>query len=255
MNRTLQITVIALLIVFAASIAAFAEDLDALANDILADGVLPADNEGEETPTVKESFTNGLLLASKGKIEEASVELSAAMRLEPKNPIIKDLLNVLTDVEDQVISREVAVYLFKGMHFGKKRLFIKEAAYYDKALKLAPLYAPLFLYRGRSIQMSGNPTEAIEDYTRAIDIDPKFAYAYYTRGLAYKKAELFDLALDDYNRAIELEEGFAMAYNNRGVLQLVTFEDREKGCADWLMACELGICKNYEMAQDSGDCE
>ena len=133
-------------------------------------------------------------------------------------------------MEEQIISREVAVYLFKGMHFGKKRLFIKEAAYYDKALKLAPLYAPLFLYRGRSLHMSGNPTEAIEDYTRAIDIDPKLAYAYYIRGLAYKKAELFDLALDDYNRAIELEEGFAMAYNNRGLLYLVTFGDKITGC-------------------------
>jgi tetratricopeptide (TPR) repeat protein len=254
MKKITKRAVIALLILLAGSITAFAEDLEITADDILAEGVLAEEGMAEETPTVKESFASGLLLASKGKIEEADVELSTALLLDPQNPIIKDLLKVLTDVEDQVISKEVAVYLFKGMHFGKKRLFIKEGAYYDKALKLAPLYAPLFLYRGRSLQMAGNPTEAIEDYTRAIDIDPKCAFAYYTRGLAFKKAELFDLALEDYNRAIELEEGFAMAYNNRAFLYFVIFEDKATGCADWQKTCELGICKNYNMAVESGDC-
>ena len=259
MKISLKITIIALLVIFTGSLPAFAEDLDSLAQELLTEGLL-ADGEAaeevsdEEMPTTKESFASGLLLASKGKIEGASAELSLALLLDPQNPIIKDLLKVLTDVEDQIISKDVAVYLFKGMYFGKKRLFIKEGSYYDKALKLAPLYAPLFLYRGRSLQMAGNPSEAIEDYTRAIDIDPRFAFAYYTRGLAFKKAELFDLALDDYNMAIELAEGFAMAYNNRGFLYLVTFEDKVAGCTDWQKACELGMCANYEMAQESGDC-
>ncbi len=242
MTRTLKLIVLTALILFTAFITVFATDSDAKEG--------AAQKQG-----AKESFTRAVELASKGKIDEASMEISAAGLLEPQNPVIKDVQKVLTDVEEQVINKEVAVYLFKGMNFGKKRLFIKEGSYYDKALKLAPLYAPLFLYRGRSLQMAGNPTEAIEDYTRAIDIDPKFAYAYYIRGLAYKKAELFDLALKDYNRAIKLEKGFAMAYNNRGFLHLVTFEDKAKGCKDWQKACELGLCTNYEMAKENNDCE
>ena len=242
MTRTLKLIVVTALMLFAPSVTVFAED------SVSKEGVTPQQG-------AKESFTRGVELASKGKIDEASIEISAAGLLEPQNPVIKDVQKILDDVEEQVISKDVAVYLFKGMNFGKKRLFIKEGSYYDKALKLSPLYAPLFLYRGRSLQMAGNPDEAIEDYSRAIEIDPKFAYAYYIRGLAYKKAELFDLALQDYNRAIKLEEGFAMAYNNRGFLHLVTFEDNAKGCKDWKKACELGLCTNFEMAKENGDCE
>ena len=204
--------------------------------------------------SAKERFLLAVELASKGKLDEANDEISPTLLMEPQNPVIRDIKKILTDVEEQLITKDIAVYLFKGMIFGKKRLYIKEGAYYDKALKLAPLYAPLFLYRGRSLQMAGNPAEAIEDYTRAIELDPLFAYAFYTRGLAHKKAELFELALDDYTRAIELEEGFAMAYNNRGFLYIVHFEDKESGCNDWQSACELGLCTNLEMAKENGDC-
>lgn len=238
MTKTLKLILVTAFVLFTA----FAAD------SIATEGVTPRGG-------AKESFTRGLELGSKGKLDEASVEISAAGLLDPQNPVIKDIQKILTDVEEQVIGKDVAVYLFKGMNFGKKRKFIKEGSYYDKALKLSPLYAPLFLYRGRSLQMSGNLNEAIEDYTRAIEIDPKFAYAYYIRGLAYKKTELFELALGDYNKAIRLEKGFAMAYNNRGFLHLIIFEDKAKGCKDWKRACELGICKNYEMAKENEDCE
>ena len=218
-----------------------------------------AEGEGEGGPiedlTAKERFVLGIEFASKGKLDEASKEIEFALLLEPLNSVVMDVQRVLTDVYEQTITKEIAVYLFKGMNFGRKRLFVKEAAYYDKALKHAPLYAPLFLYRGRSLQMSGNPSEAIEDYTRAIDLEPGFAYAYYTRGLAYKKAELYELALEDYTRAIKLEDSFAMAYNNRGFLYLVNLGDISSGCADWQRACELGLCKNLEMARTNNDCE
>ncbi len=242
MTRSLILIAVTALVLFSAFTTVFAAD------SLAKDGVTPEQG-------AKESFTMGLELASKGKLDEASVEISAAELLDPQNPIIKNVQKVLNDVKAQVIDKQVAVYLFKGMGFGKERLYISEGSYYDKALKLAPLYAPLFLYRGRSLQMSGNMDEAIEDYSMAIKIDPEFAYAYYIRGLAYKKTELFDLALKDYNEAIKLQEGFAMAYNNRGFLHLVTFEDREKGCKDWKKACELGLCANYEVATENEDCE
>jgi tetratricopeptide (TPR) repeat protein len=103
--------------------------------------------------------------------------------------------------------------------------------------------------------MAGNPTEAIEDYTRAIDLEPLFAYAYYTRGLAYKKSELYELALEDYNSTIKIQSGFAMAYNNRGYLYHVHLGDKEMGCMDWQKACELGLCKNLELARANSNCE
>lgn len=232
-------------------------DLLSLDDDSAEEVAIEGEGEGEpiEDLSAKERFVMGIEFASKGKLDEASKEIELALLLEPQNPVLTDVQRVLTDVYEQSITKEIAVYLFKGMNFGRKRLYVKEAAYYDKALKHAPLYAPLFLYRGRSLQMSGNPNEAIEDYTRAIDLEPSFAYAYYTRGLAYKKAELFELALEDYTRAIKLEEGFAMAYNNRGFLYLVNLGDIESGCADWQRACELGLCKNIEMARTNADCE
>jgi hypothetical protein len=34
----------------------------------------------------------------------------------------------------------------------------------------------------------------------------------------------------------------------------VKLGDKERGCSDWIRACELGDCSNYNIAKRNGDC-
>ena len=78
--------------------------------------------------------------------------------------------------------------------------------------------------------------------------------AYNNRGVAYLGKDQYDQAISDYSKAIEINPKYANAYNNRGYIYLVKLGNKVKACADWKKACELGKCKNYNLAIENGDC-
>ena len=95
----------------------------------------------------------------------------------------------------------------------------------------------------------GNYDRAIALFSKALEINPRYAAAYNNRGVAYAKGKgQYDKAISDYNKAIEINPGLAEAYDNRGITY------KEKACSDWERACQLGLCKAYEVAKRKGDC-
>ena len=96
--------------------------------------------------------------------------------------------------------------------------------------------------------------QAIKDYSKAIEINPRHAEVYYNRGFVYAKKGQHNQAIEDFTKAIEINSRYAEAYYNRGFTYLVKLGDKNRGCADWKLACELGACQNYNLAKRNGDC-
>lgn len=56
------------------------------------------------------------------------------------------------------------------------------------------------------------------------------------------KVQIADMmsAMEDYERAVELKDDYPNSFFNRGALYYI-FGDREKACADWKRAADLGL--------------
>ena len=177
----------------------------------------------------KQHLTKGVDYAAQGKFREAKEELEKALEVDPFLESAKESLQVIEDVNDKKIESKAAIHLFKGAAHVIKSQLGEAITQYD---------------------------QAISDFTKAIEINPKYAEAYSSRGLAHEEGKgQYDQAISDYTKAIEISPRYVDAYNNRGFIYMVRLEDKKKACADWKRACELGSCRNYEIARRSGDCE
>ncbi|MGD9179286.1 MAG: tetratricopeptide repeat protein, partial [Desulfobacterales bacterium] len=95
---------------------------------------------------------------------------------------------------------------------------------------------------------------AISDISKAIERNPRLFKAYYSRGLIYDAKGNYQRAVIDYNRAIEINPKFANAYAKRGVFYGRIGLTR-KFCLDLKKACDLGSCKYYDIAKNTGACQ
>ena len=142
-----------------------------------------------------------------------------------------------------------------GAAYTKKGQYDRAIEDYNKAILINPNYANAYYNRGLAYYNKGQYDRAIEDYNKAIAINPNYANAYNNRGLAYDKKGQHDRAIENYNKVIAINPNHADAYYNRGVTYLVKLGNKEKGCSDLRKACELGQCRNYELAKKKGDCK
>jgi tetratricopeptide (TPR) repeat protein len=98
-----------------------------------------------------------------------------------------------------------------------------------------------------------DPNKAVEYLSNAIKLQPNDAEAYNNRGVAYIYLGQYQQAFEDFNKAIGLKQDYASAYNNRGSAYLLQ-GNNELGCPDAKKACDLGICKTFELAKGEGKC-
>jgi len=138
--------------------------------------------------------------------------------------------------------------------FGKQE-YMSAIFDFDKALRINSKYADAHYNRGVAYARLGQPQKAVSDFSRVIELSPNDARGYSNRANAFMQLERLENALADYNKAIELDPNLAEAYENRGVLYMTKLGQVEKACADWRRACELGSCKNYDLAVANGDCQ
>lgn len=80
---------------------------------------------------------------------------------------------------------------------------------------------------------------ARNDYDRAIEIAPAFAPAFANRGALKDDAGEYELALHDYDKAISIDPNNSIAYFNRGNTKY-RMGNQSGACLDWSKALELG---------------
>jgi tetratricopeptide (TPR) repeat protein len=196
--------------------------------------------------------------------------------------------NEKTSKEDSDILNETALLVGKGIAFARNGMYDSAKAVYSEAIAMDSQFADAYSNRAAVYAALGEIDSAINDFSTAITLDSQRAdnyanrgglyfrlgdyqktladcdrsiqydfanpSAYINRGAAYAELGQFQQALEDYNSAIEIDSLNPAVYVNRGLFYMVKMGDKDKACEDWKKACDLGRCKNYELAKKNGDC-
>ena len=130
----------------------------------------------------------------KGKFDDAIVNYSKAINLDPKYGI---------------------AYANRGYAYVQKQK--TELAILDctKAIRLEPGSPDFYFYRGQAYNQKNMIDSAFGDYTKAISLGPDTADYYVIRGDLYQQKGLYDLAIQDYTRLISLDSKNADNYRKR----------------------------------------
>jgi len=208
---------------------------------------------GQNTP--EQSHIKGVEYAAEGKFEEAKEQFETALKVDPFYDPARTALKIIEDGNKQKIKSKTVIHIFRGVAHHEKGQWDEAIADYNKAIEINPKYPEAYSNRGVAYDNKGQYDKAISDYTKAIEINPRLVEAYSNRGLAYDNKGQHDEAISDYTKAIEINPRYAEAYNNRGFTYIVNLGDKKRACSDWKRACELGECRNYEIAKRKGLCE
>jgi tetratricopeptide (TPR) repeat protein len=140
---------------------------------------------GKQTQSnLAKAFNNrGLAYQAKGDNEQAIVDFTEAIRLEPKFAHAFYNRSTVYQAEDD---------------------FDRAIAGYTEAIQLDSNYVRALNNRGLAYQAKGDNDRAIVDYSEAIRIDPKFVHAYRNRGTAYRAKGDIGRAIADFDKADEL---------------------------------------------------
>lgn len=145
-------------------------------------------------------------------------------------------VELLNDVSNGKVSREVAIHIFRAWIHDSKAEFKEMVAEGDKAIQLDPNYSHGYNVRGAAYGLLGEFDKAIKDFDRSLVLTPNDPVSYNARGLAKKAKGGIKGALADFNRAIKL--GYTEAYIGRTAIYMMTGEFK-KGLVEANRAVEL----------------
>ncbi len=129
-------------------------------------------------------------LVSAGRYDEAIVEYTRSINLQPRNP---------------------DAYLGRAYAYQQLRQYDNALADYTRATEVDPKDPHTFLARGLFYDFLGKPQQAIEDYNRALTLNQSFADAYYYRGVSWEKLGNSQSAVEDLRRAALMGDPDAQA--------------------------------------------
>jgi protein O-mannosyl-transferase len=193
----------------------------------------------------------GLLLANKGRTDEALAHYRKALEINPNYAEAHNNLGLL--LADRGRTDEALAHYQKaleinpnygGAHFNLGVLLAKmgrtdEAlAYYQKALELNPNHAKTHNNLGLLLANMGRPDDALAHYQKALEINPNSAEAYYNLGLLLSNIGRPNEAMAHFQKALEINPNLAEAHNIVGIL-LAKMGQFDEAKAHLLKALEL----------------
>jgi spermidine synthase len=125
----------------------------------------------------------GLLYLSEGKIDEAIIVLSDALKLDRKNSVINSNL---------------------GLAYLDKKEYDSAIEYFNRAISFNSKNIEAHYNLGLAYIIGKNqPEKAIEQWEKSLEIDPEYVGALYNLGLAYFNNKQFENAVNFLEKTIE----------------------------------------------------
>jgi tetratricopeptide (TPR) repeat protein len=159
---------------------------------------------------------------SKGDLDKAIAEFSAAIRLDPSNSL--------------------ALFDRAGAYRAKGELE-KSVEDLNKYILLNPTNDLAFKGRAAVFDAKGEFDKAISDWSEGLRLNPNDATALAMRGQCYYSTGRFNEALKDYHRAINLDPNNEIAWNNLGWLRatcpVASIRDGKEAIEAATKACEF----------------
>ena len=164
-----------------------------------------------KTDTAADHFNRGLAFAGESDWDNAILEYSEALSLDPDN---------------------AEIWNKRGLAHQSKKAYGSAIVDFTKAIVLAPDNAVAYNNRGLTYYRVSSRDDALADFGRAIDLDPNYPDPYFNRGNVWGS---YARAIEDYTKAIDINPDYAEAYECRGnayyskwVADLVNFRETIK---------------------------
>ena len=151
------------------------------------------------------------------KYEDASVDFTRALELDPRN---------------------AEIYSSRGNVYSDMGKYEEALADFTRALELDPRNAETYSSRGNVYAAAGIYEDALADFTRALELDPRNAETYSSRGNVYAAMGKYEDASVDFTLTIELDPPNAEAFSNRGNAY-VAIQNYPAALADFTQAAKL----------------
>ena len=169
----------------------------------------------------------GILLARRGRLDDAIAHYGEALRINPDVPEIHNNLgNALAQKGDfaeaeasyaaalrlrpafEAVRRNLAeVHYHEGNAYGNEGRLGEAIREYGTALQLNPAYAEALANRGFALANAGETAQAIADLHGALGIKPDYADAHAFLGFALARAGRLEDAAGEYRSALRLRPG------------------------------------------------
>jgi uncharacterized protein (TIGR02466 family) len=175
----------------------------------------------------------GVLLAQRGRMDDALAALEAAAGLAPGRPDwqsdLGNALLALDRVEEAVAAYRRAIAVAPGFAQGHYNLAnalraagrpAEAIAAYRRAAEISPGVPQIHANLGVTLLQLADLDGAAAALGRAVEIAPGFAEAHYNLGIVHRKMGLHDRAGAAFERALELDPAMAMAHVGLGNLAL-----------------------------------
>lgn len=133
--------------------------------------------------SLEETFAKGNAFANQGNYDEAIVEYSKILEVDPKN---------------------IEAYGVRGFLYIQKGDFDQAIADYNSLLEIEPNSVRAYMRRGSAYLEKGDLDKAMVDFNQVIEKDPDVP-SYAQRGLIYYQKGDFDLAIADFTKALEMD--------------------------------------------------
>jgi len=180
-----------------------------------------------------ECISRGTAFFQEGKIAQAIENFEAALKLQPGNADIRQMIDMMKMQMNKASSAKQAS-ADEAKHRAEALGITdveKAIAEFTQAIKLNPnddtaknKLAGAYYIRGLTFTSKGEDARAIEDYNEAIKIMPDYLLAIKRRGYASLEIGNYDQAIKDFEKMIQLEpdntqpkQGLASAYMKRGI--------------------------------------
>lgn len=160
----------------------------------------------------------GIAHFKRGDFDEAIVDFSASLALDPKN---------------------AAVYVNRAAAFERRFDLAAALADYNSAAALDPKQPWIFLERGKIYKAKHDPVHAGQDFDEAIRLAPRVPTFLLQRGLLRREQRDLAGAAADFDRALRLNPNNIVALLARGDL-LAAQRDYDKAFADYDKALAAG---------------
>jgi lipoprotein NlpI len=221
------------------------DEVIALTTDAIGDGLL-----APEYGAIAH-YQRGLAYNRKGLHDEAMLDFSEAIRLNPEfarayyqrgylaRQAGQDELAIADyDCAIQFDPQLVHAYINRGVLRIDQGLYYQALQDFHKAIRLDPTRARIYSDRGCAYYGSGHYDRALEDFDQALRLDPNYVVAHLHRGHVHCARGNYAEAIEAYSEAVRVDPGFALGRKNRA--HVYFFEGRfADAAADYARYVEL----------------
>ncbi len=142
------------------------------------------------------------------------------------------LSHYIQDIEKELNTNvgDESIYVILGNLQFENNDFLRAKDYYQKALKINPLFTFAWNNLGFSLIRIGNNVEALGAFKKYLELEPQDVRVWHTEGIVLSRLERYEEALIAFDKALELNPHDVRTWHSSGVVlgQLGRYEEALK---------------------------